>query len=240
MKTLTFAPKWSELISQELEKDYFQKMISFLDEEYVKGHVTPKKEDIFKAMRLTDFSDVKVVILGQDPYPEKGVANGLAFGTDSDKVPKTLISILKCLAVELWLEGKYSNALDAAMDLEGTSLEGWAKQGVLLLNSSLTTEIGKSGFHKKIGWDKFVIRVLKFLVEREEKIVFLLWGQDAASVAEKAGVLNQHKHVVLQCSHPSPISGKPKNPFDKARHFHLANKYLEEFGLDPIDWTKIS
>lgn len=240
MKNLLFAPKWNELISQELEKDYYQKMMSFLDEEYAKGHVTPKKENVFKALKLTDFSDVKVVILGQDPYPEKDVANGLAFGTDSEKVPKTLIAIFKTLATELWLEGKYNNALDAAMDLEGTSLEGWARQGVLLLNSSLTTEVGKTGSHRKIGWDKFISRILKFLIEKEERIVFLLWGQDAASVAEKAGIFNQNKHVVLKCSHPSSISGKPKDPFDKARHFHLTNKHLENFGLDSIDWTKIS
>lgn len=239
---VTMAPKWTSLLSQEIEKDYFQALLSFLTEEYAKDHVVPSKDNVFKPFRLTDYDKVKVVIIGQDPYPGVGQANGLAFGVPDDfyPKPKTFGEIIKELCVGLWKSGRYTNALDPLFDIKGSSMEGWAQQGVLMLNACLTTEKGKPRAHRGKGWERFVTRALKYLGEQENRIVFIAWGEEAKALLASADVNRNGHHLILTAGHPSTLAARSKKPFSGCDHFNKANAFLSSHGIQPIDWIKIS
>jgi uracil-DNA glycosylase len=184
----------------------------------------PKREEIFNALNLTPFEEVKVVIVGQDPYPREGEAHGLCFSVPKGKkVPRSLKNIHKECGIEKPSHG---------------DLTKWAEQGVLLLNATLTVQEGKAGSHKRIGWKKFTDAVIRAIIDKREHVVFLLWGLDA----QKKGVLitDVKEHLVLKAFHPAARSAHSHpNSFRGCGHFKEANAYLMEHRLKPIDWHKI-
>ena len=212
---------WKKHLKDEISKEYFTKLIYKIENEYDEKNIYPDYNDIFKAFNLTDFNDVKVVILGQDPYFNTGQANGLAFSVnDTCPIPKSLKNIFLELKNDLGIE----------YPLHG-DLTTWAKQGVFLLNTLLTVEDGKPGSHKKLGWERFTDEVIIKLNQRESPIVYLLWGNEAK---KKRQLINTKKHLVLTAPHPSPLSAY--RGFFKCKHFSLTNLFLSKNNVDPIDW----
>lgn len=212
---------WDLVLKDEFESDYFKQIMEFVDEEYSKKTIYPPYDDIFNAFKLTDIEDVKVVILGQDPYHEEGQAHGLAFSTPEGRpIPRSLKNIFK----EINAEYEYPIP-------ESGCLEGWAKQGVFLLNTVLTVEDGNANSHSKCGWQTFTDNVIKLLNEQTQPIVFLLWGKQAE---KKKEFLTNPNHLVLVTSHPSPFSAR--RGFLGSNHFKLANEYLKENNKKEIDW----
>lgn len=213
--------KFKEIIEQEKSKDYYQNLHTFVEQEYLSKTIFPPKENIFRALELCDFDDVKVVILGQDPYHELHQANGLAFSVTKDvKIPPSLVNIYKELNDDLGI--KIPNHGD---------LTSWAKQGVLLLNNVLTVEEGKANSHAKKGWETFTLNIVKALNEREKPLVFILWGKNAI---EKQKYISNH-HLVLTSPHPSPLSSY--RGFFGSKPFSKANQFLKDNGIEPIDWS---
>lgn len=213
--------KFKEMMDREFEKDYFCKLRDIVDKEYDSKTIFPPKDMIFRALDLCDYDDVKVVILGQDPYHEVNQANGLAFSVTKEvKIPPSLVNIYKELKDDLGIE--IANHGD---------LTKWAKQGVLLLNNVLTVEEGKANSHKGLGWETFTLNVIRYLNEREKPLVFILWGKNAI---EKKRYIDDH-HLVLTSVHPSPLSAYRgffgSKPFSKANEFLIANE------IEPIDWS---
>lgn len=213
--------KFKEMMDREFEKDYFCKLRDIVDKEYDSKTIFPPKDMIFRALDLCDYDDVKVVILGQDPYHEVNQANGLAFSVTKEvKIPPSLVNIYKELKDDLGIE--IANHGD---------LTKWAKQGVLLLNNVLTVEEGKANSHKGLGWETFTLNVIRYLNEREKPLVFILWGKNAI---EKKKYIDDH-HLVLTSVHPSPLSAYRgffgSKPFSKANEFLIANE------IEPIDWS---
>jgi len=213
---------WDLALKDEFEKEYFLKINEFIDEEYASKTIYPPYEDIFNAFKLTPLCNVKVVILGQDPYHEKGQAHGLAFSTpDGHPIPRSLKNIFK----EINAEYDYSIP-------ESGCLEKWAEQGVFLLNTVLTVEEGNANSHSKCGWQTFTDNVIRLLNGQDQPIVFLLWGKQAE---KKKELITNPNHLVLITSHPSPFSAR--RGFFGSNHFRLANEFLKENNIEEIDWN---
>lgn len=213
-------PSWKSFLEAEFNKPYFKELSEFLHAEYERKTVFPKKELVFRAF-TTDLSDVKVVILGQDPYHTPGAAEGLAFSVpNSQPVPPSLINIYKEIDDDI---GHHNNPTG--------NLKNWQDQGVLLLNTVLTVEAHKAGSHRGKGWEIFTTEVIKYLNENCEHLVFLLWGRDARN---KKALIDTTKHLVLEAPHPSPLSAY--SGFFGCKHFSKTNGYLIKNNKKPIDW----
>lgn len=213
---------WKELLHEEIEKRYFQELIRFVKKEYEENTCYPEEQYIFAAFELCPLENVKVVILGQDPYHGAGQAHGLCFSVKDDvKIPPSLRNIFKELQTDLDKEIP-----------SGGNLEHWAKQGVLLLNATLTVRAGKAGSHQKQGWEKFTNVVIEQLSQQKEHLVFLLWGGPAKKKGTK---IDSSKHLVLTSGHPSPLSANRGYWFGN-RHFSRTNDYLNNWGKSEIDW----
>ncbi len=213
---------WSTFLASEKQKPYFQSILEFLKQERLKGKIIyPAQSDIFNAIRFTPFSDVKVVIVGQDPYHNPHQAHGLSFSVKQGiKPPPSLVNIFKAL----------KNDCDIEIPKSGC-LEKWANQGVLLLNTVLTVEENKPQSHANIGWEKFTDTVISCLNSHTETIVYLLWG---SSAQKKTALIDTKKHVILTAPHPSPLSAH--RGFLSCKHFSKANAILKKAGRIPIDW----
>jgi uracil-DNA glycosylase len=211
---------WDELLSEEFRKEYYLQLREFLKAEYATKTIYPGMHDIFNALKLTPYSGVKAVIVGQDPYINAGEAHGLAFSVmPGAKVPPSLQNIFKELKADLGVE------------IPGNGhLERWAGQGVLLLNTVLTVRGGQSRSHARKGWEQFTDAVLDLLDRREVPVVFLLWGRDAQA---KGRIIAQERHLILQAAHPSPLAG---GRFFGCRHFSKTNAFLRENGISEINW----
>ena len=212
---------WKVALAPEFGKPYFEQLVRFLHQEKADGKVIyPPGSQIFRAFELTPLDQVKVVILGQDPYHNPGEAMGLSFSVpDGVRMPPSLRNIFT----------EVENDLGIRMSGR-PNLENWARQGVLLLNSILTVEAGKAASHRGIGWQEFTDAVIRTLSERRQGIVFLLWGNFAKA---KAALIDSSKHHVLQAAHPSPLAG---GAFFGCRHFSKTNQILVSEGKAPIDW----
>lgn len=212
---------WQKVLQDEFEKPYFKELVSFVKDEYTAQKVYPPGNQIFNAFEMCPFDKVEVVILGQDPYHGPKQANGLAFSvSDEVRIPPSLLNIFKEIKNDL---GK---------DLPPTgNLERWAKQGVLLLNATLTVRAGNAGSHQRKGWEEFTDAVVKKVNDQKEHVVFMLWG---AYAQKKGAFIDERKHLVLKAAHPSPFAAD--RGFFGSRHFSKANAYLEQHGKKPIDW----
>ena len=215
---------WDEALKAEFKKEYFIKIMDFVDKEYSTKTIYPPHEEIFNAFKFTPLSNVKVVILGQDPYHEAGQAHGLAFSTpDGRPIPRSLKNIFKEINAE------YGYPIP-----ESGCLEKWAKQGVFLLNTVLTVEDGNANSHSKCGWQTFTDNVIEILNKQNQPIVFLLWGKQAE---RKKELITNPNHLVLITSHPSPFSAR--RGFLGCNHFKLANEFLKENNKEEIDWNLV-
>ena len=217
----TFGNDWDALLQDEFSKDYFLALQAFLEEEYQHATVYPARENIFNALKLTPYADVRVVILGQDPYHGEGQAHGLAFSVQPGvPAPPSLVNIFK------------EQQTDVGLTIPNNGyLVPWAKQGVLLLNTALTVRANEPNSHRGRGWEQFTDRVITCLNEREQPLIFLLWGKNA--LAKEALVTNL-RHMVLRAPHPSPLSAS--RGFFGCRHFSKTNALLEAENLPPIQW----
>ncbi len=212
---------WDAILAGEFEKDYYKKLRDFLKEEYGARKIYPSMYDIFNALKHTAYSDVKVVILGQDPYHGPGQAHGMCFSVQKGvKVPPSLVNIFK----------EQKEDVGITIPSHGF-LESWADQGVLLMNTVLTVREGQPNSHKGKGWETFTDEVIRKLNERETPMVFLLWGANAKS---KSQLITNDRHLILTAAHPSPLSAH--NGFFGCRHFSRANLFLKEQGLTEINW----
>jgi uracil-DNA glycosylase len=210
---------WRRIIGNEFD---YAAMEQFLQKEKAKGTIYPKDEEIFNALNLTPFEKVKVVIIGQDPYHGEGEAHGLCFSTKGKKIPPSLRNIYKELEAEYGIKPSHGD------------LTGWALQGVLLLNATLTVRKDKAGSHKGKGWEEFTDAIIRAVSAKREPVVFLLWG---SSAQKKRKLIVGEKPLVLEASHPSPFSAH--HSFRGCEHFRKANAYLKEHGLKPVEWEKI-
>ena len=212
---------WEKALSKECKKPYYLKLYNTVRSEYSKTTVYPPSEEIFTAFNLTDINDVKVLILGQDPYHEPGQAHGLSFSVKPGvAIPPSLLNIYKELEDELSLYIPNNGYL-----------EKWAKQGVLMLNTVLTVRAHNANSHKGIGWEEFTDAAIMALNELDKPIVYMLWGSNARS---KAKMLNNKKQLVLEAPHPSPLSSY--RGFFGCNHFIKCNEFLKANGLSEIDW----
>lgn len=212
---------WDTLLAGEFEKPYYKQLRAFLVSEYRSRRIYPDMYSIFNALKLTAYKDVRVVILGQDPYHGENQAHGLAFSVQKGiATPKSLMNIYKELHDDC---GCYIP--------NNGYLKKWADQGVLLLNTSLTVRAGEANSHKDKGWEIFTDKIIELLNEREDGIVFLLWGSNAKS---KESLITAAQHRVLSAPHPSPLSAS--RGFFGCRHFSRTNELLAGMGKEPIDW----
>lgn len=212
---------WLGPLTPEFKKPYYAKLYRTIREEYTTRQIFPDSEDIFNAFSLTPLSEVKVVILGQDPYHNVGQAHGLCFSVKPEvEIPPSLVNIYQELNSDL---GCYVP--------DNGYLVKWAKQGVLLLNTVLTVRAHEANSHRGIGWEEFTDAAIRILNEQDRPIVFMLWGRPAQM---KKAMLNNPKHLVLEAPHPSPLSAY--RGFFGCRHFSRANAFLEDHGRSPIDW----
>lgn len=212
---------WKEKLEEEFGKPYFKELTDFVREEYKKASIYPEPKNIFRAFDLAPFDEVKVVILGQDPYHGRGQANGLCFAVNPDvRPPPSLQNIFK------ELESDLRHPVNHDPDLTR-----WAKQGVLLLNATLTVRAGSANSHQGKGWEKFTDAAIKKLNEEREGIVFILWGNYAR---QKGAHIDRNKHFVIESAHPSPFSAA--NGFFGSKPFSKANEYLKERGEKEIEW----
>ena len=216
---------WDEILKDEFTKEYYLKIREILKDEYFSRTIYPPMHDIFNALKYTPFKDTKVVILGQDPYHEPGQAHGLSFSVKKGiKIPPSLVNIYKELNTDVGMK------IPSRGDLTS-----WAKQGVLLLNATLTVRQGQANSHQRIGWSIFTDNVIKMLNESPRPIVFLLWGGNARS--KKAYITNKH-HLILESVHPSPLSAY--NGFFGCRHFSKANEFLKSTNQPQINWNSVN
>jgi uracil-DNA glycosylase len=215
---------WKELLQSEFAKPYFVQLVQFLKAEKQAGKIIyPPGPQIFNAFFFTPVNHVKVVILGQDPYHNPGQAHGLSFSVPENMpAPPSLVNINKEIAADLGIQ-----------PLRNGNLEPWAKQGVLLLNASLTVVMNHPMSHSKIGWHLFTDAVIQQLSLHRQHLVFMLWGQFAQS---KATLIDPSKHLILKSAHPSPLSAH--NGFFGNKHFSKANQYLAHWGIAPIEWGR--
>jgi uracil-DNA glycosylase len=212
---------WKQHLESQFSKSYFSQLAEFVRSEYAKGKVYPPGFLIFNALEKTPFAQVKVVIIGQDPYHGPNQANGLCFSVnDGVQIPPSLQNIYK----------EIHSDLNKPIPKTG-NLERWATQGVLLLNATLTVRAAQAGSHQGKGWEEFTDAIIKILNEKKTGLVFLLWGKYAQ---QKGSHVDQAKHLVLASAHPSPLSAH--NGFFGSKHFSKANEYLASLGKSPIDW----
>ena len=213
---------WENILQPEFEKPYFKQLSKFVRNEYETTICYPKENQIFEAFDLCDFNNLKVVIIGQDPYHGVGQAHGLCFSVNEGiKHPPSLINIFKEITTDLEIEYPKSG-----------NLEHWAKQGVLLLNATLTVRAHNAGSHQKKGWEQFTDAVISKISNEKSNVVFLLWG----GFAKKKGLkIDTNKHCVLTSGHPSPLSANRGYWFGN-KHFSITNAYLKSSGLNKIDW----
>lgn len=213
---------WDSVLAGEFEKDYYTELRKFLVSEYRTQTIYPDMYDIFNALKYTPYGKVKVVILGQDPYHEPGQAHGLCFSVQKG-VPKppSLVNIFKELTADLGIAAPSHGCLTE-----------WAEQGVLLLNTVLTVRRGQANSHRGKGWEIFTDRVIELLNERQEPMVFILWGANAKAKKE---LITNTNHMIITGAHPSPLSAH--NGFFGGRYFSRTNAYLAEKGETPIDWS---
>ena len=215
---------WDNVLAEDFSSENYRALREFLKTEYSTKTIYPPMYDIFNALKLTPPEKVKAVILGQDPYHNEGQAMGLSFSVpEGIDVPPSLVNMFKELKAELNVEPKKSG-----------DLSGWAKQGVLLLNTVLTVRAHQANSHKGKGWEQFTDGIIKKISEKKEHVVFLLWGANARS---KKALIDQSKHLILECAHPSPLSAY--NGFFGCGHFKKTNDYLLKFGKQPIDWSAL-
>lgn len=214
-------PSWKGVLQEEFGKGYFATLATFVKSEYQYAIVYPPPKDIFRAFNLCPFDKVKVVILGQDPYHGRGQANGLCFAVgESLPLPPSLQNIFKEIETDI-----------GPLKSKTGDLERWAKQGVLLLNATLTVRARTAGSHQAQGWEEFTDAVVRALSDKREYLVFILWG----NYAKQKGVhIDRSKHLVLESAHPSPFSAY--HGFFGSRPFSKTNKYLKENEREPIDW----
>ena len=213
-------PSWKPFLQSEFAKPYFQELSTFLHEAYATKTIFPPKAQVFRAF-TTDLGAVKVVILGQDPYHTPGAAHGLAFSVpDSQPIPPSLVNIYREIDAEY---GHHANPTG--------NLTNWQRQGVLLLNNVLTVEAHRAGSHRGHGWETFTEAVIRYLNDQRPHLVFLLWGRDARS---KKSLIDASRHLILESPHPSPLSAH--SGFFGNNHFRLANQFLEQHDLAPIEW----
>lgn len=214
--------EWDEILKSEYEKEYFGQLVEFIKKEYKEKTIYPHVSHIFNALKITTYENIKVVILGQDPYHGEGEAHGLSFSVrKGNRLPPSLVNIFKELKSDLGISREEGDLTD------------WAEQGVLLLNTVLTVEKDKPNSHKGKGWEQFTDAIIKKANEKDEPIVFVLWGNNAK---EKKVLITNPKHLILESSHPSPFSYnrgfKGSKPFSKINKFLIANK------IDEIKWKK--
>lgn len=213
---------WKDLLKDEFDKGYFIQLAEILHQEKKEGKtIYPPGPLIFNAFKLTPLSNLKVVIIGQDPYHNPNQANGLSFSVpDGVTTPPSLINIYKELRTDLGVIHKNSG-----------NLEGWAKQGVFLLNAALTVRANQPASHAKIGWNIFTDAVIKAISDNKEHIVFMLWGNYARG---KSVLIDHSKHLILEAAHPSPLA---RGAFFGCKHFSKCNTYLKDNSIEPIDWS---
>ncbi|MGL6167133.1 MAG: uracil-DNA glycosylase [Fusobacteriaceae bacterium] len=213
---------WKEVLKEEFQKEYFLDLMCFLEKEYEDKKIFPPKNEIFNLFKFLEFSKIKVVILGQDPYHGEGQGNGIAFSVnDGVRIPPSLLNIFKEIKIE-YPEFEIP---------KGGNLKFWVEQGVLLLNSTLTVEEGKPNSHSKKGWEKFTDEIIRKIGMRKEPTVFLLWGNSAKS---KKTLISNPNHLILESVHPSPLSAN--RGFIGCGHFKKVNEYLKENNSSPIKW----
>lgn len=213
--------KWADALKEEFRKPYYTDLYKFIKEEYSSHVVYPPSEDIFNALHLTDLKDIKVVILGQDPYHEPGQAHGLCFSVRPEvDIPPSLVNIYKELHDDLGCKIP-----------DNGYLVHWAEQGVLLLNTLLTVRAHQAFSHKGKGWENFTDAIIRAVNKEDRPIVYMLWGSPAQ---KKAQMLDNPKHLILKAPHPSPLSAY--RGFFGCRHFSKCNEFLEKNGIAPIDW----
>lgn len=212
---------WKDALKEEFEKPYWKELSAFVHNEYLNGTIHPSPKDIFQAFDLCPFDEVKVVILGQDPYHGPGQANGLCFAVHEDiALPPSLKNIFKEIEDDLRIKPENNG-----------DLSRWSRQGVLLLNATLTVRTHSPGSHQDKGWESFTDAAIKKLSDDCENLVFILWGNYAKN---KGVVIDRSKHLILTSPHPSPFSAY--NGFFGSKHFSQANKYLKENGNGEVDW----
>ena len=217
--------EWDEILKEEFSTPSYLQLREFLKEEYFNRTIYPDMHNIFNSMKLVALKDIKVVILGQDPYHEEGQAMGLSFSVPNGiDLPPSLQNIFKEIKQELSLE----------KNLNSGDLTGWAKQGVLLLNTVLTVRKGQANSHKGKGWEEFTDGVIKKISALTNNVVFILWGANARS---KKQLIDENKHLILESAHPSPLSAY--NGFFGCNHFIKANEYLIKHQKTPILWDKL-
>jgi len=220
---VSIEPSWKEKLADEFEKPYFKELAEFVRDEYKSKTVYPLPKHIFRAFELTPFDEVKVVILGQDPYHGEKQAVGLSFAVADDmRLPPSLQNIFKELESDL----------GQPLANRSGDLSRWARQGVLLLNATLTVRAKSPNSHQGKGWEQFTDAVIKKLSDEREHLVFILWGNYAK---QKGAHIDREKHLVIESAHPSPYSAS--NGFFGSKPFGRANAYLEGHGVTPIDWA---
>lgn len=213
--------EWDSLLEDEFKKDYYLNLREFLKNEYATKTIYPDMYDIFNALKHTSYNDVKVVIIGQDPYHGPNQAHGLCFSVQKGVIPPPS---LKNIYKELQTDVGFTIP-------EHGDLTSWAKQGVLLLNATLTVQAGLAASHKGKGWEIFTDNIISLINKREKPVVFLLWGGFAR--AKKALITNKN-HLILECAHPSPLSAY--NGFFGSKHFSKTNEFLKSNNIEPINW----
>lgn len=213
--------QWLEALKPEFKKPYYKELFEKVGQEYQQRKIFPAPDDIFNAFHFTPLDEVKVVILGQDPYHNDGQAHGLCFSVKPEvEVPPSLVNIYQELHEDCGCEIPNNGYL-----------EKWAKQGVLMLNTVLTVRAHQANSHRGMGWEEFTDVAIRVLNEQDRPIVFLLWGRPAQM---KKSMLNNPKHLILEAPHPSPLSAY--RGFFGCRHFSKTNEFLKSHGLEPIDW----
>lgn len=227
-------PTWAEILKGEFDKEYFVKLTHFVREEYAKGRCYPPGGEIFNAFKLCPADDVKVVILGQDPYHGPGQAEGLCFSVkDGIDLPPSLINILKEVKADVGTVPELSVVgQQRGKRMYNGSLRRWAEQGVLLLNATLTVREHQAGSHQKQGWETFTDAVIKTISAHQQHCVFILWGGYARG---KKALIDSNKHLILESVHPSPLSANRGGWFGN-HHFSRCNEWLQSNGLAPIKW----
>jgi uracil-DNA glycosylase len=214
-------PSWNSLLSEEFKKTYFAELVAFVRNEYKTEIVYPPGKKIFSAFDHCPIPNLKVVIIGQDPYHGAGQANGLCFSvSDGIKPPPSLVNIFKEIESDLWKPIPNNG-----------NLERWAKQGILLLNATLTVRANTAGSHQNRGWETFTDRVIELVSQEKEHVVFILWG---AYAQKKAVLIDSSKHFIIMSPHPSPFSAH--SGFFGSKPFSKANNYLKKVGLEEINW----
>ncbi|MCT4639509.1 MAG: uracil-DNA glycosylase [Bacteroidales bacterium] len=214
--------KWCQILNSEFESDYFKQLNNFVESERANGVIYPPKDLVYNAFNKTAFDNIKIVILGQDPYHGEGQAHGLSFSVpEGVKIPPSLRNIYKEL-----------NS-DVGIDIpQHGNLKRWAEQGVLLLNATLTVRANSAGSHQKKGWETFTDNTIKAISDNSDYVVFMLWGNYAQ---KKEALIDDQKHLILKSVHPSPLSAR--RGFMGCKHFSQANKYLSDKGKEVINWS---